>query len=142
MATLAELATPCVLIDRDRMQRNIASMQSVCDAHGVELRPHIKTHKMVAVARLQLAAGARGLTCAKLGEAEALLPSGVRSFFIAHSLVDPHQAARVAALAERLDDLRVAVTSAQQVDALSQLAAAAGRKLQVMLAVDTGLGRE
>jgi D-serine deaminase-like pyridoxal phosphate-dependent protein len=117
-------------------------MQAHCDRYGVELRPHIKTHKMVAVARQQLAAGARGLTCAKLGEAEAMLPSGVRSLFVAHSLVDPGQAPRIAALAERLDDFRVAVTSELHLDALARVAAAAGRKLSVMMGVDTGLNRE
>ncbi len=142
MASLASLPTPSVLVDRPRLEANLREMQSHCDRHGVELRPHIKTHKMVEVARRQLAAGARGLTCAKLGEAEAMLPSGVRSLFVAHSLVDPGQAPRVAALAGQLDDFRVAVTSEAHVAALARVAAAAGRKLAVMLALDTGLGRE
>jgi len=142
MPTLATLATPAVLVDRPMLVANIREMQALCDQHGVELRPHMKTHKMVAVARLQLAAGARGLTCAKLGEAEAMLPSGVRSLFVAHSLVDPGQAPRIAALADQLDDFRVAVTSEAHAEALIRLAALAGRKLGVMLALDTGLGRE
>jgi len=142
MQTLAELPTPSVLVDRARLDANVRGMQAICDQHGVELRPHIKTHKMVEVARRQLAAGARGLTCAKIGEAEAMLPSGVRSLFIAHSLVDPNQAPRLAALAERLDDLRVAVTSEPHADALERLAQNVGRRLNVMMAVDTGLGRE
>lgn len=142
MATLASLATPAILVDRAKLTANIRAMQSACDAAGIELRPHIKTHKMVEVARQQLAAGARGLTCAKLGEAEAMLPSGVRSLFVAHSLADPGQAARVAALADRLDDFRVAVTSEAHLEALTRVAQAAGRKLTVMMAVDTGLGRE
>lgn len=142
MASLASLPTPSVLVDRTIVADNIHAMQAHCDAHRVELRPHIKTHKMVAVARQQLAAGARGLTCAKLGEAEAMLPSGVRSLFVAHSLVDPHQAPRVAALADQLDDFRVAVTSEAHAEALEAVARAAGRKLRVMLALDTGLGRE
>ncbi len=142
MPTLATLATPSVLVDRAKLAANIREMQAVCDQHRVELRPHIKTHKMVAVAKQQLAAGARGLTCAKLGEAEAMLPSGVRSIFVAHSLVDAGQAARIAALADQLDDFRVAVTSVAHADALSRVAAAANRKLGVMMAVDTGLGRE
>jgi D-serine deaminase-like pyridoxal phosphate-dependent protein len=142
MAAFSALPTPAILVDRDRLDANIASMQAACDAHGVELRPHIKTHKMVAVARRQLTAGAAGLTCAKLGEAEAMLPSGVRSLFIAHSLVDPGQAARIAALGEQLDDFRVAVTSEAHFEALAALAGVVGKKLSVMLAVDTGLGRE
>ncbi len=142
MPTLATLATPAVLVDRVRLAANIRAMQDECDRHGVELRPHLKTHKLVAVARQQLAAGARGFTCAKLGEAEALLPSGLRSLFVAHSLVDPGLAPRLAALAEQLADLRVAVTSEAQLEGLLRVAAAVGRKLRVMLAVDTGLGRE
>lgn len=142
MSALAQLATPAILVDRPRTTANLRAMQEVCDRHAVELRPHLKTHKLVPLAREQLAFGAAGLTCAKLGEAEAILPSGVRHLFVAHSLVDPAQAPRVAALAEQLDDLRLAVTSLDQADAFARLAARTGRRLRVMLAVDTGLGRE
>jgi D-serine deaminase-like pyridoxal phosphate-dependent protein len=142
MPDLATLPTPAILVDRTRLARNLRSMQQACDAHGVELRPHMKTHKMVEVARQQLATGAKGLTCAKLSEAEAMLPSGVQEIFIAHSLVDPAKAPRLAALAERLRDLRVAATSEAHFDALAALATKVGRPLGVMLAVDTGLGRE
>ena len=142
MDTLDALATPSVLVDRAKLNANIRRMQAVCDENRVELRPHMKTHKMVAMARLQLAAGAQGLTCAKLGEAEAMLPSGVRNIFVAHSLVDPRQARRIAALAEQLDDFRVGLTSEAHLEPLTQLAAAVGRKLPVMIAIDTGLGRE
>ena len=142
MDTLDSLPTPSILVDRVKLAANIRRMQAACDDNQVELRPHIKTHKMVAVARQQLAAGARGLTCAKLGEAEAMLPSGVRSIFIAHSLVDPGQARRIAALSEQLDDFRVAITSAAHLEPLTRLAAAVGRRLKVMMAIDTGLGRE
>jgi len=142
MPAIHDLQTPVVLADRGRVAANIRSMQEVCTAHGVELRPHIKTHKMVAVGRMQLAAGARGFTCAKLGEAEAMLPSGVKRIFVAHSLVDPRQAPRIAALAEELEEFFVAVTSGPQVEALGRLAVLAGRRLQVMMAVDTGLSRE
>lgn len=142
MTSLETLATPSVLVDRAKLAANIREVQSLCDQNGVELRPHIKTHKMVAIARMQLAAGARGLTCAKLGEAEAMLPSGVRSLFVAHSLVDPIQAPRIAALCDQLDDFRVGVTSEAHAEALARLAGLAGRKLSVMLALDTGLGRE
>ncbi len=102
MEPFAQLATPTILVDRTKLTANIRRMQAVCNENHVELRPHIKTHKMVAVARQQLEAGAAGLTCAKLGEAEAMLPSGVRSLFVAHSLVDPGQAGRVAALVDAL----------------------------------------
>jgi D-serine deaminase-like pyridoxal phosphate-dependent protein len=142
MTKINDLPTPTVIADSGRVAKNIRAMQAACDAYGVELRPHVKTHKMVAVGRLQLEAGARGFTCAKLGEAEAMLPSGVKRIFIAHSLVDPRQAPRLAALAERLEELSVAVTSAEQAEALARLAQLAGLRLRVKMAVDTGLGRE
>ena len=77
----AVLPTPAILIDRVKLAANLRCMQQVCDDNRVELRPHMKTHKMVEVARQQISGGARGLTCAKLGEAEAMLPSGCRKFF-------------------------------------------------------------
>lgn len=144
MSSIDTLQTPAILVNRPRLERNIRAMQSACDAHGVGLRPHIKTHKLVPVARMQLAAGAAGLTCAKLGEAEAMLASGARSIFVAHSIVDPRQAPRIAALHAALDDFRLAITGGAQAAALERVAAAAnlGKKLRVMLALDTGLGRE
>jgi D-serine deaminase-like pyridoxal phosphate-dependent protein len=142
MPDYAVLPTPAILVDRSKLTANLRRMQQVCDAHRVELRPHMKTHKMVEVARMQLAGGAKGLTCAKLGEAEAMLPSGVQEIFLAHSLADPGQAPRIAALVDQLRDFRVAVTSEAHLEALVRVAAATGRKFGVMLAVDTGLGRE
>lgn len=139
---LDTLTTPVVLLDRVKVENNIRAMQLACDAAGVKLWPHIKTHKMVEVARRQLAAGAEGLTCAKIGEAEAMIPSGVKRIFIAHSIVDPRVAPRLAALADQLEELRLAATSAAQTEALAKVAAAADRKFKVMIAVDTGLGRE
>lgn len=142
MSLFPTLPTPAILVDRVKLEANIRSMQSACDAAGIELRPHMKTHKMVEVARRQLGAGAKGLTCAKLGEAEAMLPSGVKEIFVANSLVGRSLAPRLAALAERLSDLRVGLTSEAHFEPLAELAAATGRRLGVMLAVDTGLGRE
>jgi len=137
-----ELFTPSILVFEDRLEINLQRMQSACDEAGIDLRPHIKTHKLVPVARRQIELGAKGLTCAKLGEAEAMLPSGVREIFLAHSLVDHRQAPRIAALAEQLDELRLAVTSEAHLEALISLIHNVGLKLPVMLAIDTGLNRE
>lgn len=136
------LPTPTILVDLDKLTANIARMQRACDDGGVQLWPHIKTHKTVEIARMQLIAGAKGLTCAKTGEAEALLPSGVRRVFIAHSLVDPLQGPRLRVLAESLDELILAVTSEGQAEALEKVLATVDLHLPVMMAVDTGLGRE
>lgn len=141
-----QLLTPSVLIDIDRMEKNLAEMQAICDANQTELRPHIKTHKMIEVARRQLAGGAKGLTVAKIGEAEALLPafdkSTFKSVFIAHSIVDPNNAPRLKALHDQLDELVLATTSADHAEALEKVLAKADLTLDVIMAVDTGLHRE
>jgi D-serine deaminase-like pyridoxal phosphate-dependent protein len=142
MSMFEHLPTPNLLVDLNQLQQNIQRMQTICDANQVELWPHIKTHKMVPIARMQLDAGARGLTCAKIGEAEALLPSGARRIFLAHSLVDTLQAPRLCALAESLEELILACTSILQAEALERVLAAAHLRLPIMMAIDTGLGRE
>ena len=142
MKTLADLDSPALVLDAGLLDKNLRSMQDVCDARGTELWPHIKTHKMVPILRRQLELGAVGATFAKLGEAEALLPSGVRQVFIAHSLVDLAKAARLGVLHGKLDRLILAVTSGLQCDALERLLDAAGISVPVLLAVDTGLHRE
>lgn len=143
MATdLSEILTPALIIDADAMEKNLLRMQSAADSARVELWPHIKTHKMVPILRKQLDLGAKGATCAKIGEAEAMLPSGVRRIFIAHSIADLRNAPRLKALQSQLDQLILAVTSEPHCDALEQVLAAADIKVQVLMAVDTGLGRE
>jgi len=141
-ATLGDLETPRVVVDLDRLEHNLRRQQEICDRHGVELWPHIKTHKLVNVARRQLALGAKGLTCAKIGEAEAMLASGVRRLFIAHSIVDPRNGPRLKALAGQLDQLILAATSVAQAQALEKVLAAVDLKVDILIAVDTGLGRE
>lgn len=138
----SDIPTPTLLVDHDRLIGNIERMQTTCDLHGVELWPHMKTHKMLEVARLQLQAGAKGLVCAKIGEAEAMLPSGVRRIFLAHSLVDPLQAPRLRRLSESLDELILACTSEGQAIALEAVLASCSLHLPVLMAVDTGAGRE
>lgn len=139
---VADLPTPSILVDLPRLEDNLQRMQAICTGRGTRLRPHIKTHKSVAIARRQLEAGAEGLTVAKLGEAEAMLPSGVQRVFIAHSLVDPAVGPRLAALIEQLDELVLAVTSEPQAEALNSLLGRSGLKLPVWLAIDSGLHRE
>lgn len=141
-SSLHDLETPRVVVDLDRLEQNLKKVQDICTRHGVELWPHIKTHKMVNVARRQLELGATGLTCAKIGEAEAMIPSGVRRIFVAHSIVDPRAAQRLKKLASQLDELVLAVTSAGQAEALEKVLASVDLTVSVAVAVDTGLGRE
>ena len=79
-----EYGTPCAVIDMDRVERNIARIQAACDAAGVANRPHIKTHKSPLLAQMQVAAGARGITCQKLGEAEVMADAGIDDILISH----------------------------------------------------------
>src|SRR4029078_831876 len=80
-----EYGTPCAVIDMDRVERNIARIQVACDKAGVANRPHIKTHKSPLLAQMQVAAGARGITCQKLGEAEIMADRGLRGTPITHN---------------------------------------------------------
>ncbi len=76
--TIHDIPTPCVLIDRPRAQANITRMQSLAATHGRKLRPHAKTHKLPAIAKMQVEAGATGICCAKLGEAEVFAEAGIK----------------------------------------------------------------
>ena len=82
-----DYGTPAAVIDMDRVERNIARVQATCDAAGVANRPHIKTHKSPVLARLQIAAGARGITCQKLGEAEVMAEAGIDDILISYNLM-------------------------------------------------------
>ena len=99
---LSDLETPVLVADLDAIERNVSRMQAYCDEHGVALRPHIKTHKLPELARLQLEAGAVGITCQKLGEAEVMADAGVEDILLSFPLVGEAKAERLAALARRV----------------------------------------
>src|SRR5215212_5659018 len=82
-----ELNTPVLVLDRDALGRNVNKMAALAKRNGVALRPHSKTHKSLAIARMQLDAGAIGLCCTKLGEAEVLASGGVESILITSPVV-------------------------------------------------------
>src|SRR5207344_2275125 len=97
-----EYGTPAAVIDMDRVERNIARIQAACDAAGVANRPHIKTHKSPMIANMQIKAGAKGITCQKLGEAEVMADAGIDDILLSFPLVGEAKAERLAALAERV----------------------------------------
>src|SRR5690349_16453940 len=99
-ATIEDLETPVLVVDLDAVERNIATMQRYCDEHGFAFRPHIKTHKVPTVADMQLSAGAIGVTCQKLGEAEVMAQAGVRDILVTFPLVGHAKAERLAALSQ------------------------------------------
>ena len=139
---LTALDTPSVIVDLDLLEQNIAEMAALARAAGVALRPHIKPHKTPEIARRQLAAGAVGVTCAKLGEAEALADAGLTDFFLAFPIVTALKARRLAVLANRPGvNVSTIVDSPAGIAALSAVFAGEPELLDVLVKVDTGLGR-
>jgi D-serine deaminase-like pyridoxal phosphate-dependent protein len=139
-ATLAELETPALLVDLDALEANLAEMAAVAARAGVRLRPHTKTHKSPEIAHLQVAAGAAGITCAKLGEAEVMADAGLDDLLIAYPLVGDDKLRRLAALLERAR-VRVTLDSIEVAEGLGRLGRELGRDVEVLVEVDTGLHR-
>ncbi len=135
-----EYGTPCAVVDMDRVERNIARIQAACDAAGVANRPHIKTHKSPMLARLQIEAGARGITCQKLGEAEVMADAGIDDILISYNLVGEEKMARLGALQARAG-MTVAADNPVVIAGLPQAAARSGRPLSVVVECDTGRKR-
>jgi D-serine deaminase-like pyridoxal phosphate-dependent protein len=134
----AGLDTPAVVVDLDIVEGNIARMADQMRARGVSLRPHAKTHKNIEIGKMQLAAGAGGLTVGTLGEAEVMADAGVRDLFIAYPLwASAAKAPRLRALHEEAD-LIVGIDSEEGAQALAKAIEGAGRPLRVAVEVDSG----
>ena len=134
---VSDLPTPALLVDRARLQANLDAMQARADAQGVALRPHVKTHKCVEIARLQAARGARGLTVATVDEAEAFAGAGFDDLRLATPVVSPGALSRLAALAGGGTRVSFTVDSAAGV----QRAAEAVPGAEVLIEIDTGHNR-
>ena len=139
-STLADVQTPVPVIDLAVVARNIERWQQRCDKLGIANRPHIKTHKLVPLARAQLARGAKGITVQKLGEAEVMADAGIRDLLLTFNVLGRQKLERLAALARRTD-LAVTVDSQQVADGVAWAGGAAGRPIRVLVEVDTGAGR-
>ncbi len=135
------LDTPCLVVDLDVVERNIGRLAVQLRERSVSLRPHAKTHKSVAVARMQLDAGARGVTVGTIGEAEVFAAAGIRDLFLAYTVwAAGPKAARLRAVHEAAD-LSVGVDSADGARALAAAVAGASRRLRVLVEVDSGYHR-
>ena len=132
------IPTPAAVLDLDAFERNVAKMASRAKAAGLALRPHAKSHKCSAVALRQIEAGAVGICCAKLAEAEAMAAAGVARILITSPIAGAFQADRAARLAQDLADFRIVV---DHVDGARELGAAALGPMQVLIDVDPGMGR-
>jgi D-serine deaminase-like pyridoxal phosphate-dependent protein len=135
-----ELDTPALCLDVAALERNIARMADFCSGAAARLRPHAKTHKSPAIAWMQLRAGAIGITCAKLGEAEVMAAAGIRDILIANQVVGADKIARLVALAA-YSEVITAVEDADHAAELSAAACAKGVTLRTILEVEVGMGR-
>lgn len=133
-----QIPTPAAVLDLDAFDRNVATMAARAAAAGLALRPHSKSHKCATLAHRQIAAGAVGICCAKLAEAEAMAAAGVGAILVTSPIAGALSARRAAHLAATLPDFRIVV---DHVDGVAELAAAATSPIQVLIDVDPGLGR-
>jgi D-serine deaminase-like pyridoxal phosphate-dependent protein len=139
--SIHDLDTPVTLIDLDRLEKNIREWQAHADKCGVRFRCHIKTHKIPEIARMQISAGARGIVCAKVSEAEPFAAAGIEDICIAYPVVGEMKWKRVAALAGRVRSLTVNCDSAEAARGLSKAATEAGVTVHVQIDIDSGLHR-
>jgi D-serine deaminase-like pyridoxal phosphate-dependent protein len=136
----SQIRTPALLVDMDAMEANLKRMSAFFAEGPTRLRPHYKNHKCVALARRQLANGAIGITCATLGEAEALARSGIQGILIANEIAGPVAIERFVQLSKSTD-IMVGVDNEKTVAALSGASAASKVALSVVVDVNTGMGR-
>ena len=138
--SINDLDTPALIVDLDVLDRNIAFMANHLRERGVNWRPHAKAHKSPAIAWREIRAGAIGITCAKLSEAEVYVASGIRDILIANQIVGPIKTRRLAALALE-SEVMVTVDHIDQATAIDAAAAEYGSKPRILIEVDSGMQR-
>ncbi len=138
---VSELETPCLLVERAAMERNIRRMAGFFEGRAANVRPHFKTHKCTRVARLQLEAGnCAGITCAIVSEAEVLVAAGIEDVLVANQVLGAEKLRRLAGL-NRKAEVKCCVDEAGQVEALAAAARAAGVEVGVLVELDVGMAR-
>ena len=140
-APLSELSTPCLLVDRDAFERNLSTMTAHAEREGVALRPHAKTHKCATIAKAQIATGAIGVCCAKLGEAEIFAGEGVRGILLTSPIVTKPMIRRLMDLLSMAPDTMVVVDNEAVAMQLNEAALAKGAVLDVLVDLDVGTHR-
>jgi D-serine deaminase-like pyridoxal phosphate-dependent protein len=138
--SISELSTPLPLIDEGKLAANIARVQTYMDGHGLDFRPHIKTHKIPAIASQQVKAGAKGINCQKITEAEVFATAGFEDLLITFNILGSEKLERLATLNARISGLKVVADSETTVRGLSS-AFSQTRPLTVLVECDTGGGR-
>lgn len=135
-----KLETPVPVVDLDKLQANIARLQAYLDKHKIANRPHVKTHKIPEIARMQMDAGAVGITCQKVSEAEVMADAGFKDIFIPYNIIGESKLTRLILLAKQIT-VSVTADSVYVVNGLSNAAQKAGLTLAVLIECDTGLQR-
>lgn len=135
-----QLETPVAVVDLDRLQANIERLQTYLDQHKIGNRPHIKTHKIPAIAHMQLNAGAIGITVQKIGEAEVMADAGIRDMFLPYNILGAAKLERLMHLTRRVS-ICVSADSETTVAGLASAAQREGTSLPVLVEFDTGTGR-
>ena len=135
-----DIDTPALLVDMDVMEANILRMAAFTRAHGIALRAHVKNHKIPDLAWRQVRAGAVGIVCQKLGEAEVMADAGLEDMLIPYPIIGPIKVRRLLALARRVQVITV-VDSYEGAAAISAAAVAEGQCISTMIEVDTGYHR-
>ena len=138
--TIHDLDTPALAIDLDLMEHNIQRLQDTLQARNVANRPHVKTHKIPSIALKQLAAGATGITCQKLGEAEVMADAGIHDVLLTYNIVGHKKLGRLVQLAKRIH-LTVALDSLLIAQGISEVAQSAGIKVGVLVELATEMQR-
>lgn len=134
------IETPAVIVDLDIVEANVRRFQAYCSEHGLRLRPHIKTHKIPEFAALQVAAGAVGINCQKISEAEVMADAGLTDILITFNILGAAKLERLRRLAGRCT-LTVTADNETVVAGLAEAMAGADRPLDVLVECDTGAGR-
>jgi D-serine deaminase-like pyridoxal phosphate-dependent protein len=140
--TLDQIQTPALIVDLAALETNIATLAKRVEGnpHGVRLTPHAKTHKCVEIARLQIAAGAKGVCCQNVAEAEAMVAGGIKRVLVSNEIVGADKAERLARLA-RAANIAVCVDDESQADTLSSAATNQKVTLDILVEIDVGAGR-
>jgi D-serine deaminase-like pyridoxal phosphate-dependent protein len=138
---IGDLDTPSILCDLDRLERNLADWQALMDGNRVRFRPHVKTHKIPDIARMQVAAGARGIICAKPSEAEPFVAAGIDDVCIAYPVLGPQKWRRIAAMAAGGVRMTVNCDNETAARQASEAATAADVTVNLQIDVDSGMHR-
>lgn len=137
MQRVADLDTPVMVVDLDTLEGNVQRLQQEIDALGLNARPHIKTHKIPSIGRMQLRAGATGITCQKLGEAEVFADAGFEDILIPYNIVGAAKLERLTRLARRVR-LTVGVDSEYTARGIAEACQEAGTNVDLLVEVDSG----